>query len=415
MKTVAIIGGGVSGLTVAHQLKNRYILTVYEKEDRCGGLIRCKNVAGSLYHLCGGHIFNTKRKDVLDFFWSKFDRDRDFISAERNSVVYFSKSQIIPYPIENHAYLFSPDTLKCFIEDLVKISNANSTPPKNFEEFLKIRFGETLYELYFKPYNEKVWRCDLRDVPLDWLEGKLPMPSVQEINYNNILQVKEKNFVHSTFYYEKQGGSQFLADELAKGLNIHYNSNVSSLELKDGKWLVEGSAYDFVVFCGNIKDIPLILKGVNLDAFAGQIQHLKYHGTTSVFCEIERNPYSWIYLPSKDHLSHRIICTGNFSPSNNAEGKMTATIEFTDEIRREDILANLCKLPYNPLYIDHHYNRYTYPIQDSSTREMIKQLKSHLVPMGLYMTGRFADWEYYNMDVAMGAAMDLCKNLLVRQ
>ena len=46
---------------------------------------------------------------------------------------------------------------------------------------------------------------------------------------------------------------------------------------------------------------------------------------------------------------------------------------------------------------------------------MIKQLKSHLVPMGLYMTGRFADWEYYNMDVAMGAAMDLCKNLLVRQ
>lgn len=223
MKTVAIIGGGVSGLTVAHQLKNRYILTVYEKEDRCGGLIRCKNVAGSLYHLCGGHIFNTKRKDVLDFFWSKFDRDRDFISAERNSVVYFSKSQIIPYPIENHAYLFSPDTLKCFIEDLVKISNANSTPPKNFEEFLKIRFGETLYELYFKPYNEKVWRCDLRDVPLDWLEGKLPMPSVQEIIYNNILQVKEKNFVHSTFYYEKQGGSQFLADELAKGLNIHYN------------------------------------------------------------------------------------------------------------------------------------------------------------------------------------------------
>ena len=306
MKTVAIIGGGVSGLTVAHQLKNRYILTVYEKEDRCGGLIRCKNVAGSLYHLCGGHIFNTKRKDVLDFFWSKFDRDRDFISAERNSVVYFSKSQIIPYPIENHAYLFSPDTLKCFIEDLVKISNANSTPPKNFEEFLKIRFGETLYELYFKPYNEKVWRCDLRDVPLDWLEGKLPMPSVQEIIYNNILQVKEKNFVHSTFYYEKQGGSQFLADELAKGLNIHYNSNVSSLELKDGKWLVEGSAYDFVVFCGNIKDIPLILKGVNLDAFAGQIQHLKYHGTTSVFCEIERNPYSWIYLPSKDHLSHHL-------------------------------------------------------------------------------------------------------------
>lgn len=411
MKTVAIIGGGVSGLTVAHQLKNRYEVTIYEKEDTCGGLIRCKNVRGGLYHLCGGHVFNTKRKDVSDFFWSRFDKERDFISAERNSVVYFCESQIIPYPIENHAYLFSPDTLKCFIKDLLDISNANAEEPKNFEEFLKARFGKTLYELYFKPYNEKLWRCDLKDVPLDWLEGKLPMPSVQEIIFNNILKVKEKSFVHSTFYYERQGGSQFLADELAKGLNIHCNSNVTSLELRAGKWFVNGNAYDMVVFCGNIKDIPQILKGVKLNAFNDEIEHLKYHGTTSVFCEIEKNPYSWIYLPSKDHLSHRIICTGNFSPANNAGGNMTATIEFTDEINKEDILANLCKLPYKPLYLDHHYNRYTYPIQDSNTRAMIKELKSYLAPLGLHMSGRFADWEYYNMDAAMGSAIDLCKTL----
>ena len=68
MKKIAVIGGGVSGLTVARQLKEKYRVTIYEKEDRCGGLIRCKRVAGSLYHLCGGHVFNTKRNDVSDFF-----------------------------------------------------------------------------------------------------------------------------------------------------------------------------------------------------------------------------------------------------------------------------------------------------------------------------------------------------------
>ena len=31
--------------------------------------------------------------------------------------------------------------------------------------------------------------------------------------------------------------------------------------------------------------------------------------------------------------------------------------------------------------------------------------------MRFYFTGRFADWEYYNMDIAMGAAMDLCRTL----
>jgi UDP-galactopyranose mutase len=39
---------------------------------------------------------------------------------------------------------------------------------------------------------------------------------------------------------------------------------------------------------------------------------------------------------------------------------------------------------------------------------MIRNLKSELAPTGFYFTGRFADWEYYNMDVAMGVAMDLC-------
>ena len=42
---------------------------------------------------------------------------------------------------------------------------------------------------------------------------------------------------------------------------------------------------------------------------------------------------------------------------------------------------------------------------------MIKNLKADLAPAGFYFTGRFTDWEYYNMDVAIGAAMDLCKTL----
>ena len=142
-----------------------------------------------------------------------------------------------------------------------------------------------------------------------------------------------------------------------------------------------------------------------------RIQALEYHGTTSVFCEIDNNPYSWIYQPSKEHQSHRIICTGNFSKNNNAPGTMTATIEFTDYINEEDIKQNLQKIPLHPKYLAHHYNQYTYPIQDINTRSLIKDFKSHMKNFNFFSTGRFADWEYYNMDVAMGAAMDLVKQL----
>ena len=411
MQKIAVIGAGVSGLTVARLLQNRYQITVFEKEFTPGGLIRCKRVDGNLYHLCGGHVFNSKRKDVLDWFWSLFDREKEFIKAERNSVVFMEDNSLIPYPIENHIYLFDEDKQKSIIADMIHIAKADKLVPDNFEEFLKYRFGETLYELYFKPYSEKVWRRDLKYVPLSWLEGKLPMPTVAEMIFNNINHVKEKQFVHSTFWYEKQNGSQYIADRLAEGLDIRYGNCISNIEYNNGVWHIEGEYFNKVVFCGNIKEVPTMLKGVDISGYALQIESLEYHGTTSVFCEIDRNPYSWIYQPSRLHDSHRIICTGNFSESNNVDGKMTATIEFTDEKSRDAINNNLFRIPLHPKYLAHYYNKYTYPIQNVRTREMITELKNKMRPYNFYFVGRFADWEYYNMDVAMGAAMDICRGI----
>ena len=112
-------------------------------------------------------------------------------------------------------------------------------------------------------------------------------------------------------------------------------------------------------------------------------------------------------MPSWEHNARRIICTGNFAPSNRNNGKMSATIEFTDYISKEDILNNLKKIPYSPKYLAHNYSEYTYPIQSPGTREFINSLKNYWDAEGLYLLGRFAEWEYYNMDVAIGAALDL--------
>jgi len=111
-------------------------------------------------------------------------------------------------------------------------------------------------------------------------------------------------------------------------------------------------------------------------------------------------------MPSAAHEAHRIICTGNFAPSNNASGMMTATVEFTDEMGRDAILDNLARIPYHPRYLTHHYEPYTYPIQTPSTRPMIAALKQTLRPHRLHLLGRFAEWEYCNMDVAIGGALD---------
>lgn len=420
MDKIAIIGAGISGMSVAHFLR-KYDIVIFEKDSRPGGLIKCRKENGSLFHTCGGHVFNSKRQDVLDWFWSKLNRDEEFSMANRNSVVFMEDGKKIPYPIENHIYLFDEDAQKSFYEDLKEIDNvkglnAKFTDYNNFGEFLRWRFGKTLYNLYFQPYNEKVWRRDLTTVPMSWMEGKLPMPTTQEMRENNANKVEEKTFVHSTFWYEKKNGSQFIADRLAEGLDIKYNSEIIDIEYKGKEWIIQGEAFDKVVFCGNIKDMIKMIRGVNVDDFKQSVEALEYHGTTAVFCEIDKNPYSWIYQPSRQHESHRIICTGNFAESNNAidldSNRITATVEFTDEISKKDIIENLKRIPLHPKYITHQYNQYTYPIQNANTRDMVKLLKCMLEPYGFYFTGRFADWEYYNMDVAIGAAMDICKRII---
>ncbi len=85
---------------------------------------------------------------------------------------------------------------------------------------------------------------------------------------------------------------------------------------------------------------------------------------------------------------------------------MTGTVEFTDLIEREEIVRQLARMPYHPRYICHHYSPYSYPIQHANTRQMIADLKAHLSKYGISLVGRFAEWEYFNMDAVIASALN---------
>ena len=415
MKNIAVVGAGISGLSAARMISQFANVTMLERADRPGGLVKCTREHDSLFHRVGGHVFNSKNKAVLDWFWGQFDQETEFLKAKRKAAILMD-DKLIGYPLENFLWQLPKATVSAILDDMLA-NQGNTKKPEDyphFEAFLRGNFGETLYNLYFKPYNSKIWNLDLSTVPLAWLDGKLPMPNLKQMLLSNISKEEEGEMVHATFYYAKENGSQFIVDRLAEGLNIKTNYSVNTLERKADGWLLNGvDQFDEIVWTGDIRQLGAQITGAPTvaEALAG-VTKLRSNATTNIFCETDPTDLSWLYLPETKVKAHRIIYTGNFAPSNNrGHQRSTCVVEFSGTHNYDDIAPQLALLPGNLTPIAHNYEANSYIIQDEYTRARLADIKTKSAAIGLHYLGRFGEWEYYNMDKAIEAAMELSEKI----
>jgi len=418
MKKVIVAGSGISGLSVSRMLLDSYDVEILEASDKIGGLIKCDRIDGNLFHRVGGHVFNSKNQTVLDWFWNHFNRDEEFLSATRNAKILFN-GKYIGYPLENYLYQLPEQTVREIVNELLDMVAEKSSEVKydNFKDFLIGSFGTKLYNLYFGPYNSKIWNTDISKVPLEWLDGKLPMPQIKEVIVSNILKREEAGMVHASFYYAKRNGSQFIIDRLAKGININVSTGITKISTlnKDQLSINNGDFIaDLLVYCGDIRNLSDIIRinDPELNEALEAVKGFASNGTSNVLCETDANDISWLYLPEKKYKAHRIIYTGNFSETNNEGSKRkTCVVEFSGKQEREYMVEELKNLPGNLTPLAFNYEPNSYIIQDKQTRFFVHNLKRELAKYNIYLLGRFAEWEYYNMDKCIEAAMELSFHL----
>ena len=234
------------------------------------------------------------------------------------------------------------------------------------------------------------------------------MPDYREIILKNIMREDETEMVHSSFYYPLSGGSQFIADRLAMDLDISYGVRVEHMEASGSRIQIEGQVFDAVIYTGDIRLLHKLLHVPDEELLYSlrSVSNLPSNGTSNLFCETDDMEITWLYIPGAQTRAHRIIYTGNFSPNNNPPGgRKTCTVEFSGKVPQDEMEKEIKGLPGNLKVLDSHHQPSSYVIQSPGVREKISDLRSRLARYHVHPVGRFAEWEYYNMDKAIESAM----------
>lgn len=164
--TTIVIGGGPAGLTAAYQLaKQGCHSIILEQGDRVGGISRTETYKDYRFDI-GGHRFFTKVAEVQELWYEVLEND--FIKVPRLSRIYY-KGKFFNYPIEPLNALVNLGIVYSFLSvySYLKIKLRPLPVEENFEQWVTNRFGERLYQTFFKSYTEKVWGIPCTQIRAD--------------------------------------------------------------------------------------------------------------------------------------------------------------------------------------------------------------------------------------------------------
>jgi len=156
---VLIVGAGLTGCTLAHQLGRAGVDTVLlEREPVPGGLIRSEHMEGVLYEPHGSHIFHTEDEEV----WRLANEMTPF-RPYRHRVDIVADGQILNWPI-----LLSDIERQSRGDERRGVDAAARAEAANFEEWCLELMGPILYERFIRPYTEKQWGRPARTLSAQW-------------------------------------------------------------------------------------------------------------------------------------------------------------------------------------------------------------------------------------------------------
>jgi protoporphyrinogen oxidase len=436
-ESLAILGGGPTGLGAAHRLTEIGDVTVrvFDENPQAGGLASSFVDSNGFTWDVGGHVqfshyryFDNLMNDLLGAAW---------LEHERESWVWM-RDRFIPYPLQNNIHLLPRNEFeKCF-RGLLEAAKRGSVPLRNFHDWIEASFGAGLAETFLLPYNLKVWAHQPATMSYRWVGDRVATVDLMRVLFNALDGTEDKNWGPNVrFRFPLHGGTgqiwRTLAGRLPEGVFhpnrrcVHIEAAKHTIHFEDGSQ----EKYDRLISTIPL-DVLIALADIeSLKPCAGQFRYSSVHvvgiGLKGAPPPHLKTKY-WMYFPEENCPFYRATVFSNYSPNN-----------VPDISRYWSLMAEVSESPYKPVdraglldsAIDGllatkliespkavasvwmHSAPHGYPTPFLGRDDLIEPILAELEKASIYSRGRFGGWKYEvsNQDHSLMQGVELVNRL----
>ena len=445
-----VVGAGPAGLTAAYELAKLGLrATVVEADRQVGGLARTVAFRGYRFDV-GGHRFFSKIP-LVNELWREI-LGEDFLLRRRLSRIRYG-GRMFAYPLRPLDALANLGPVEALRVGL-SYAHAKAFPgreERSFEQWVANRFGNRLYEIFFKSYTEKVWGIPCSEISADWASQRIRNLSLGEALRNALLgtgRTRDGEIITTLidqFQYPRLGPGMMwercrdLCE--ARGVPTHCGLRIERFVHRDGRVRhavardedgapVELAGDDFIASMP-IGDVVRALDPAAPGEVLRAANALRHRDYLTVVLIVRREhvfPDNWLYVHSPDVRVGRIQNYKNWSPAMVPDSSRTSLgleyflwghdAEWTwpDERLIEHGVEECARIGLiEPGEVEDGTvlrMKHAYPIYDLDYAENLAIVRRHLARFpNLQIIGRNGQHRYNNQDHSMLAGVWAARNV----
>jgi len=391
MNSFIIVGGGLSGCTMAYLLKNKHpkaSIRIFEEKE-IGGLCKTYSCDGIQYEL-GPHVLYTGASYLREFF-EKFVTNKE--------MKYYQKLSIDGTLDNPYSFPVSVgDVIRVNPKAAVELYNVNTSSPdySNMENYFISRVGRTAYEYFYKNYNIKQWGVHPRKMETEWISQR---------------KVFLRDSVESVFGNKWQGhpGSyNSMFDKMVSGVKI-VPEKITSIDTKTG--IVKSASGEY--------SADLILNTAPLDLLFEGKNELGYRGIAWVYTLLSMERAMPTYLMSfPNNYGFTRILEYKQQSQQSIPGKTLISFDYPFDSKDDSEpvsesyvreINDYLKLyfPDKLITIFVESRRLVYPISEKKSIDHFWRLLTDNVSDKWISLGRLGLYSYISMDTCVDICMKI--------